>query len=70
MGKSSTPRCQGRRRMQRGPNFGLYRCGRKATAIITLSVGHSSTRYVCDDSECFGHLTSGYPANSRPLTKV
>lgn len=70
MTKSSTPRCQGRRRMQRGRTFGLYRCGRKATAIITLNVGYATNRYVCDGSECFRDLTSGYPADSRPLTKV
>jgi hypothetical protein len=59
--------CEGKRRMWRGHKLGTFKCGRKATAIITTNVGLSRTHYVCDDSECWAHITAGYPASSRAL---
>lgn len=61
------PRCQGRRRKQRGATFGLFACGRKATTLVTTAVGLSRTHFVCDDDECFRHIAGGYPAQSRSL---
>ena len=67
MTKSTTPRCKGKRRKYRGNVFGTFACGRKATAVVTTNVGLSRTTYVCDDSECWQHVTSGYPAVAKLL---
>lgn len=60
-------RCEGKRRKWRGHVLGTFACGRKATAIVETRVGLTRTHYVCDDAECFAHITGGYPAASRPL---
>jgi hypothetical protein len=67
MSTTPRPRCQGKRRMWRGPRLGTYACGRRATAVVTTRVGLSRTHYVCDDPECFAHTAGGYPASSRAL---
>lgn len=67
MAASTTPRCRGKRRKQRGHVFGTFACGRKATAVVTTNVGFSRTTYVCDDPECWSHVTEGYPAVAKPL---
>lgn len=60
-------KCEGKRRMQRGKTFGLFKCGRKPTAIVTTNVGYSRTHLVCDDGECWSSITHGYPASSRAI---
>lgn len=69
MPKTPAPRCQGKRRKQRGHVFGLFACGRKATHVFQTYVGTSTTHYVCGGDEgCVSSITSGYPAmNMRAL---
>jgi hypothetical protein len=65
MATSYTPRCEGRRRKQRGHVFGTFACGRKARFVFQTYVGLSRTHYVCGgDDGCVGSITSGYPANN------
>lgn len=64
-----TQRCQGKRRMWRGHVLGTFKCGRKATTLVTTNVGLSRSHYVCDSDECFAHIAGGYPAQSRPLAR-
>ena len=67
MSKPRAPRCKGRRRKMHGRTYGTFACGRKATAVVTTNVGFSRTTYVCDDPECWSHVTEGYPAVAKPL---
>lgn len=57
---TSKQRCQGKRRKQRGPTFGTFACGRVATYVFQKYVGTTTTHYVCDDNECYSHITGGY----------
>lgn len=65
--RTTTRRCQARRRKWRGNVLGKFACGRKATAVMTYYVGTAGTGYVCDDPECHSYLSGGYPTVSRSL---
>lgn len=65
---SKAPRCEGKRRQFRGNAYGVFKCTRKATTVVTTNVGFSKTHYCCDSDECFGSITGGYPSPSRPIT--
>lgn len=67
---ATSRKCEGKRRMQRGNTFGLFKCGRKARFSFETYVGLTRSHYVCDDSECFTSITGGYSAgNVRELSK-
>lgn len=55
--------------MWRGRTLGNFKCGRKATTVMTTMVGFTRTHYVCDDGECSSSISNGYPARFRALSK-
>lgn len=57
-------RCEGRRRMWRRGRLDTFKCGAKATWLVTTQVGLSRTHYCCDEPDCFGSIAQGYPASS------
>lgn len=61
------PRCEGKRRMFRGNSYGVFRCTRKATTVVTTNVGFSETHYCCDDDECFRSIHGGYLVTTKPI---
>lgn len=67
MASKKAPRCEGKRRQFRGNGYGVFKCMRKATAVVTTNVGFSERHFCCDSDECFGAITGGYPSQVTPI---
>lgn len=66
---NKAPRCEGRRRGFRRGTFGVFKCGKKATGVVTTNVGFSETHYCCGGDECYRSIAGGYPSPFTPFKK-
>jgi hypothetical protein len=63
-------RCQGKRQMWRNHRFGTFKCGNKATWIVTTQVGTSQRHYCCDDCDCYRSIAQGYPTSNTQINQT
>jgi hypothetical protein len=61
-------RCEGKRRQWRKNVFGAFKCMRKAKIVIETHVGFTEHHYACDDPECYGSISCGYPTSVQTLS--